>query len=98
MAKQTITLHMYESTTSYSAGSRYVAECDFRNTEFMRDRIWLGQQDFEIDWPEVDTRQIQIDELERQITTERGQSEARVNLLLDRISKLQAIGHDEVAE
>ena len=94
MAKQTITLHMYESTTSYSAGSRYIAECDFRNTEFMKDRIWLGHQDVEIDWPEVDTRQIQIDELERQIADERSQSGVRVNLLLERISKLQAIGHD----
>lgn len=94
MAKQTVTLHMYESTASYSSGQRFLAECDFRNSEFMKDRIWIGQQDVEIDWPEIDTRQMQIDALEEQIIKERGESQARVNLLLDRISKLQAIGHE----
>lgn len=97
MAKQVITLHLYESTASYNPGHRFTCEADFRGGEFMKDHIWLGQQDVEIDWPEIDTRQAQIDELERQVVVERGQAEHRVNLLLERISKLQAIGH-EVAE
>jgi hypothetical protein len=97
MAKQTVTLHMYESTASYNSGNRYLAECDFRNTEFMKDRIWLGQQDVEIDWPDADTAQLQIEALESQVKQERADSQVRVNLLLERMSKLQAIGH-EVAE
>lgn len=94
MAKQTITLHMYESTDRYDAGRRYVCDCDFRHTEFMTGRIWLGSQDVEIDFPEIDTRQLQIDALEAEVKQERADSQVRVNLLLDRISKLQAIGHD----
>lgn len=95
MAKQTVTLHMYESTASWSVGTRELFANDFRgNATCMKDRIWIGQQDVEIDWPEVDTRQLQIDALEEQIIKERGESQARVNLLLERISKLQAIGHE----
>ena len=97
MAKRVITLHMYEGIGKYNNGCRFLAECDFRNTDFSKDRIWLGQQDVEIDWPEVDTRQLQIDALESQVKQERAESQSRVNLLLERISKLQAIGH-EVAE
>lgn len=94
MAKQTITLHMYESTGWHDAGRRYVCDCDFRPTEFMKDRIWLGQQDVEIDFPDTDTRQLQIDALEAEVKQERADSQVRVNLLLERISKLQAIGHE----
>lgn len=94
MAKQTVTLHMYESTATWSNGKREVFEHDFRgNDTCMKGRIWIGKQDVEIDWPEIDTRQLQIDALEDQIIKERGESQARVNLLLDRISKLQAIAH-----
>lgn len=60
----------------------------------MKGRIWIAQQDVEIDWPEIDTRQMQIDALEDQIIKERVDSQARVNMLLDRISKLQAITHE----
>lgn len=95
MAKQTITLHMYESTGLYNAGHRDVYDRDFRgNSACMKDLIWIGQQDVEIDWPEIDTRQLQIDALESQVQQERAESQSRVNLLLERISKLQALGHD----
>lgn len=95
MAKQVITLHMYESTDSYSEGRREVFDCDLRGTSScMKNRIWLGQQDVEIDWPEVDTRQLQIDALEAQVKHERAESQSRVNLLLDRISNLRAIGQE----
>ena len=97
MAKQTVTLHMYERTSSYNAGHREVFDCDLRPTKScMQDRIWLGQQDVVIDWPEVDTRQLQIDALEEQVKQERAESQSRVNLLLERISNLQAIGHEVV--
>lgn len=98
MAKQIITMHMYESTAWRDAGRRYVIDFDFRATEFMEDRVWIGQQDVEIDFPDADTRQMQIDALEARIQQERADSQVRINLLMERISKLQAIGHDEVAE
>jgi hypothetical protein len=95
MAKQTVTLHMYESTSAWSAGAKEVWQTDFRTSNIcMKDRIWLGQVDVEIDFPEIDTRQLQIDALEQQIQQERADSEVRVNLLLDRISKLRAIAHE----
>jgi hypothetical protein len=97
MAKQVITLHLYESTQQWDQGRRSVFSADFRQSGCLDGRIWLGQQDVEIDWPEVDTRQLQIDALEAQLKQERAESQSRVNLLLERISKLQAIGH-EVAE
>lgn len=98
MAKQMITLHLYELTGEYDAGKRDLFDRDFRgNPTCMRGRVWIGQQDVEIDWPEIDTRQLQIDELERQVKQERAESQSRVNLLLERISKLQAIGHEVVA-
>lgn len=96
MAKQVITLHMYEYTEIWRADNRrHVDQYDMRKSpDLMKDRIWLGQQDVEIDWPEIDTRQLQIDALEAQIQKERADSQLRVNLLLDRISNLRAIGQE----
>jgi hypothetical protein len=97
MAKQTITLHMYTRTAEfYPAGNVTVFDADFRsNPSCMKGLVWLGSQDVELDVPEVDIRQAQIDALEAQIQQERADSQVRVNLLLERISKLQAIGHDK---
>lgn len=99
MAKQTITLHMYTRTAEfYPSGNVTVFDCDFRSTpSCMKDMAWLGSQEVELDVPEVDTRQAQVEALEAEVKQERADSQVRVNLLLDRISKLQAIGH-EVAE
>lgn len=98
MAKQTVTLHMYEKTDRWSEGNRVVDEFDYRSRpDLMKDRVWIGQCEVEIDFPEIDTRQLQIDALEQQIQKERADSQVRVNLLMERISKLQAIAH-EVAE
>lgn len=94
MAKQTVTLHMYESTATWNPGAKGVLPFDFRGNPAGNDRIWIGQVDVEIDFPEVDTRQLQIESLEQQIQQERADSEVRVNLLLDRISKLRAIAHE----
>lgn len=98
MAKHTVTLHMYEYTEEWREKKPTVFDADFRNVpSCMENLIWLGQVDVEVDWPEVDTRQLQIDALEKQIEKERADSQMRVNLLLERISQLKAIAH-EVAE
>ena len=95
MAKQLVTLHMYESTASWNAGERTVMDSDFRKIpDCMKTRIHLGSTEVEIDFPEIDTRQLQINALEAQVQHERAECQGRVNLLLERISKLRAIGHD----
>jgi hypothetical protein len=95
LAKQKIALHIYESNADYSAGKRLVISEDWRdNPACMRNRLWLGSTEVEIDFPEKDTHRAHIDSLEARIKQERADSQVRVNMLLDRISKLQAIGHD----
>ncbi len=96
MTKQTLTLHIYTRTAEfYPAGNITVFDADFRSTpSCMRGMVWLGSKDVEFDIPEIDTRQAQIDSLEAEVNQERADSQVRVNLLLDRISKLKAISHD----
>jgi len=98
MAKQTVTLHMYEYLEPWRRGTQGVDQYDYRKFgDAMKERIYLGSTEVEINFPDVDTRQLQIDALEAQIKQEQTDSQVRVNLLLERISKLQAICH-EVAE
>lgn len=93
--KKLVTLHMYMGAGEWNNGDHMVFDHDFRPTkQCMDDKIWLGSQEAELDFPEIDTRQAQIDNLEAQVQEERAQSQSRVNLLLERISKLQAIGHE----
>lgn len=94
--KKLTTLHMYIGISDWNRGEHMVSGHDFRLTkQCMDDKVWLGSQEVELDFPEIDTRQAQIDNLEAQVQEDRTQSQSRVNLLLERISKLQAIGHDE---
>jgi hypothetical protein len=84
---------MYQFISGWQTGERQVLPFDFRdNPDAMKERLWIGQQDVEIDFPDVDTRQMQIDAFEAQVDRERADCQARVNLLLDRIGKLRAIG------
>lgn len=55
----------------------------------------LQEVECEFDVPEFDLRQMEVDALESQVKQERADSQVRVNLLLERISKLQAIGHEQ---
>ena len=94
--KKLTTLHMYIGISDWNRGEHMVSGHDFRLTmQCMDDKIWIGSQEVELDFPEIDTRQAQIDNLEAQVHEERAQSQSRVNLLLERISKLKAICHDE---
>ena len=95
--KKLVTLHMYARVGEFDKeGDTQIFDTDFRDVaSCMKGLIWLGSQEVELDFPEIDTRQAQIDNLEAQVQEERAQSQSRVNLLLERISKLQAIGHDD---
>lgn len=97
MAKQTVTLHMYERTEDWNRGQKTVDPYDFRKLpECMGGRIWIGQVDVEIDFPDIDTTQAHIDQLEKEVQKERADSQVRVNLLLDRIGKLKCLTHEVV--
>lgn len=54
----------------------------------------VSTHDIELDVPEFDIRQQAITGLEREIQKERADSQVKVNLMLDRISKLKAITHE----
>lgn len=97
MAKQTEKLYMYERVTGIYAGQLYVSAYQEHEMDHCSaDIVLLGETHVEISYPEVDTRQAQIDALEQKVEKERTESQVRINYLLDRISKLKAISHEVV--
>lgn len=54
----------------------------------------LKEVECEFDVPDFDLRSMEIDALEKSVECERADSQVRVNILLDRISKLKAITHE----
>jgi hypothetical protein len=97
MAKQTVTIHVYAKTGEYDApGSLSIHALDMRGHEAcMVNMVWLCEQQVVIDIPDDDMTQVKIDNLRKMVDLERADSQVRVNRLVERISKLQAIGHDE---
>lgn len=94
--KHTVTLNLYESTDPWDYGRKQVNTVDFRDMpEIMDGKVWIGCQEVTIEWPEIDTTQMQIDALEAQVQKELADSQVRVNLLLERISKLKCLEHKE---
>lgn len=98
MAKQIFTLYVSASTREWEFGSIKVTDYDpTPHPEFKQTLI--SSHEVELDIPEFDIASIAINGLESEIQKERADSQVRVNILLDRISKLKAIGHDvEVAQ
>lgn len=96
VAKQVFTMYITKSIRDYDAGKISVNDFNYARSFGGRpaEHVLLATVEQEFDIPEVDTNQIQIDALEETIQLERAQSQSRVNILLDRISKLKAIGHD----
>jgi hypothetical protein len=87
-------LFMFEYT-DHRAPERYVSPYAEHEMDHMKTQvILLGEVEIDIDYPEVDTRQFQIDALEDEVQKIRAESQSKINLLLDRISKIKAIGHD----
>ena len=96
MAKQMFTLYIHKNVGEYSGGEISVHAFDMSKSYNGKpsNYVLLGTTEQEIDVPEINTDQLQIDALEACVQTERAESQVRVNYLLDRISKLKAIGHD----
>lgn len=94
MAVQKAKLFMFEYT-NHRAPERYVSPYSEHEMDHMKTQvILLGELEIDVDYPEIDTRQAQIDALEAEVQKIRAEHQSQVNLILDRISKLKAIGHD----
>lgn len=100
MAKQIFTLHICKNISDFGGGRISVSDFDMSEPIGSRpsDYVLLGTQEVELDVPDVDTTQIQIDALYEQIKAERAESQNRINIWLDRISKLQCITHEGSGE
>lgn len=96
MAIQKFKLYICQSTDEHFGGK--ISVNDFNLTQGFGGRpseyVLLGTVDQDIDVPEVDTTQLQVDALEAQIQKERAESQSRINVMLERISKLKCIGHE----
>lgn len=96
MAIQKFNMYMTVGTGKYNRGE--VELLTFSPTCKADDsfaRKLLKEVEVEADVPEFDLVSLEIDSLEKSIQKERADSQVRVSILLDRLSKLKAIGHDE---
>lgn len=57
-------------------------------------RRCVSEVEVEIDVPAFDLVSLEVAALEKAVQKEKADSQVRVNILLDRLSKLKAIGHD----
>jgi hypothetical protein len=96
MTIQVFKLYIHKNVQDFGSGKISVMDFDISKSYNGKpaNYILLGTVDQEIDVPEIDTNQLQIDALESCVQIERAESQSRVNILLDRISKLKAISHE----
>ena len=98
MAKQTFKMYMVVGTGSCNHGRVFLQSHDPSinpsSSDYLIGARFLKEVECEFDVPEFDLRQMEIECLEGAVKQERADSQVRANLLLDRISKLKAIGHD----
>lgn len=95
MAIHVTKVYLLERISGYDVGVKYISRYREHKMEHNKGEILcLGERDIEIDFPDVDTRQMQIDALESAVQAERAESQSRVNLLLDRISSLKCLTHE----
>lgn len=93
MALQKFTVYVVASTKGYSLGELSIIDYDpTPHPSF--DMAIISTHEIELDVPAFDIREKAIVVLEAEIQKERADSQMKINLLLERISNLQAIGHD----
>lgn len=96
MAKQKFTVYVSASIRDWEFGR--ISVTDYNPEQYPDFKMALvSTHEIELEVPEFDIRDKAIVMLEQEIQKERADSQMRVNLLLERISKLQAIAN-EVAE
>ncbi len=57
---------------------------------------FLSEAEVEAYVPDYDLVSLEVDALEKAVQREKADSQVRVNILLDRLSKLKAIGHEVI--
>lgn len=96
--KKTIEVFVHQRVAGYSKGEVFISTCDMTKFYEGEDSCRLiAQVEMEVDVPDDDLDLAEIDALESEIVKERGQSQHKINLLLDRIASLKAIGHEVAA-
>lgn len=96
MAMQKFTMYIVVGTGKYTHGE--ISLLDYKpydsgpNDSFSK-RI-IGTTEVEVDVPAFNIISLEVEGLEKAIQKEKADSQVRVNILLDRLSKLKAIGHD----
>jgi len=91
MAKQKFTVWIHKNVGDYMAGYVWLSTSNLAGSKCFEGAVSLGSTVIEIDVPEIDTTQAAIDAIAEQIQKERADSQVRVNLLLERMSKLQCL-------
>lgn len=94
MAIQKEKLFMFQHV-GYKAPGRYISAYAEHEMDHMKKEIvLLGELEIDVDYPEIDTRKAQIDVLEAELQKVRAESQSQINILLERIGKLKAVGHE----
>lgn len=98
--KKAIQIFVCQRLAGFAKGETMVTDYDASKSQHYRGvdslRV-IHTQEIEVDVPDDNLDLAEIEALEDQIAKERGDSQRRVNLLLDRISQLKAIGHEVAA-
>lgn len=95
MAIQKFTVYVCASLEQWRFGEVKVTSYDpTPHPEFQQ--ALISAHEIELDVPAFDIREQAIIVLQNEIQKERADSQAKINLLLERISNLQAIGHEVV--
>lgn len=95
MALQKFTVYVCASLDDYDFGQVYLLRFDPTGSQYTKAAL-ISTHEIELDVPAFDIREQAIVVLEAEIQKERADSQAKINLLLERISNLQAIGHEVV--
>jgi hypothetical protein len=92
MAKQMVTLYVHTIMRTWATEPElFISGRDMSSVD---DYTLICTREAEIDIPEYDTRGLMIESLKASIKKERADSQSRVNILLDRISKLKCLTHE----
>lgn len=95
MATKKFTVYLYQSTEPWDADDPVKMLCfKAENSDYA---VFIGEAEVEVEIPEMSRSDLVISQIaaaQAKIEKERADSQLRVNRLLDRISKLQAIGHE----
>lgn len=100
MAVQKFKMYMVVGTGSCNHGDVFLQNMapslKPSSSDYLIGARLIREVECEFDVPEFDLRQIEVEALEQCVQQERADSQVRENLLLERISKLKAIGHEVV--